>query len=338
MTWGRGGTWAVIAVAVLLVGTGCAPQRTDESQQISTEIRALPGVTQTTHDYFNVFTKGQRFGVTVTVSPAATADQLAAIWELFTKRVREVGFSQHDVTLTVVAPCTTPDPSSDCSKVTSAVDADAKHQNRPPFADWVRLRQLAHIGGVDISTAYSGPAPRVTVDVAVTSSQPGRPADHRDITAAFRQIAGDFAALSDAGWHVGPASGAYPALSTEQGFPDISAVALWERLNALAPTSSRFTSRSAHKDQKDVQYSTARHYLNTTYAEVPTAAEAQLRGIALQQLELLKQFGQPGIYELHGNKTSVTVWLGGCMGEMPPSQRSSAVEAEMREKFESCPR
>lgn len=338
MKWGHRGIWTVVAVAVVLLGTGCAPQRTEESQQISTQIRALPGVTETTHDYFNVFTKGQRFGLTVSVVPDVTADQLSAIWELFTKRVREVGFSQHDVTLTVVAPCTTQDTSSSCSKVTSAIDADAKRQPAPPFADWVRLRQSPNVGSADITTAYSGPAPRVTVDVSIKGRQPGRPTDYRDITRALHQIAGDFAALSDAAWRVGPVVGAYPALSTEQGFPDISAVALWERLNAVAPTSARFTARSAHKDQKDVQYSTARHYLNTTYAEVPTATEAQLRGIALAQLELLKQFGQPGIYELHGNKTSVTVWLGGCMGEMPPSLRSSAVEAEMRATYETCPR
>ncbi|MFV8308312.1 hypothetical protein [Mycobacteroides chelonae] len=337
MKWGRGRAWTIFATAVILLGAGCAPQRTEEAQQISTQIRALSGVTETTHDYANVFTKGQRFGLTVTVAPAVTAEQLTAIWDLFTRRVREVGFSQHDVTLTVATPCAIQNNLSGCSKVTSAVDPGAERQSAPPFADWVRLRQLTNIGGVDISTAYSGPEPRVTVDVAVKSREAGKPVDYRDITTAFQQIAGDFASLSGAAWHVGPVVGPYPALSTERGFPDISAVALWERLNAIAPTSSRFTSRSARKDQNNVQYSTARHYLNTTYAEVPTANQAQLRETAVRQLELLKRFGQPGIYELHGDKTGITVWLGGCMGEMPPSQRSSAVEAEMRGMYESCP-
>lgn len=335
--WGRGRAWTIFASAAILLAAGCAPQRTEESQQISTEIGTLPGVTQTTHDYANVFTKGQRFGLTVTVIPAVTAEQVTAVWDLFTKRVREVGFSQHDVTLTVVTPCTTQDATSGCSKVTSAIDPEAKQQPAPPFAEWVRLRQLPNIGGVDMAAAYSGPGPRVTMDVAVKGRQTGTPVDYPDITAAFRQIAGDFASLSGAAWRVGPVGGVYPALATERGFPDISAVVLWERLNAIAPTSSRFTSHSARKDQKDVQYSTARHYLNTTYAEVPAASEAQLRDIARQQLELLKQFGQPGIYELHANKASVTVWLGGCMGEMPPSQRTSAVEEELRGKYETCP-
>ena len=328
----------LLAALLSLTVAGCSgPEREAQSQQISDEIKAMPGVQSVEHRYQNGIAIGSALWMTVTARPDATGDQLAAVWDRFTSRVHDIGYKDHWVELTVTS-CGTGDRAERCGKVVSTVNTHTDDQTAPRYAEWLQVLRGPVVMQADLTTTYPAEAKNQgdpnPQNFTLNIGHPGAPVTAADITAIYTRLATDFGDLPGVGWSVKPEDSDYPSLEVQE-LPSADLMRLWDGLNAVAPTQARFTLQSTHDDLTSVEPSTRATYLDTVRVDLRDSA-LPVRDVALKQLGLLKASGRPGTYQAISHESTVTVWLGSCSPPPVPSEHASPLQAELRRQFEAC--
>ncbi|MGV0783240.1 hypothetical protein [Mycolicibacterium sp. XJ775] len=318
--------WLAILGVVLALGITCCQFRGSWSAGlIDNVLKSQPGVTFVTH----TVARDMGFGVRtadfqVMVSPEATADQLSALGRTFADQIHGslvyggLGANLHVSRSSESFP--------DQSGATMYVSVDpSKTTPEPPWQDWLKLAKGDYAYGIS-GSAYPGHDRRpastnLTVALRGYRDQ-GNDLAESEFAAAVRRLAMDFPD-STTEWKVFDIdTNDAPSIRSENGLPTAEHLALWERLDRLAPTKGEF-------DLEPPRFAVGK---------VPAGSERDR--IVGGQLQLIKDSGVPAVYELENEH--VTVRPGGCSKDVQePQPRMPAderLQTKLRAQFESCPR
>ncbi|MUM15792.1 hypothetical protein BI330_05340 [Mycobacterium sp. CBMA 623] len=318
----------LVVFAMMLGAVGCVPpERAVDTKKLEDGLKALPGTDAALVTNHARFSTTRRLEAKVTVRKDVTADQLAAMQNLYTKNVTE-GRYQQDIAPLALAWCDSSD-RPDSRFVCTLCPSDSESQpsptncswvksragDTPPNADWLRLWRADYAQNARLSTSGEKRA----VELTVTGYS-------ELVVPTFRRLMADFASLSGAGWKVNSGG---QSLSSPDGFPDDAVLLLWGQFQ-----------------KQD------RVIIESTFRRNPTAAEPNsmtvgtrgyddklIRSSAVENLTLLREFGQPVVYTASGEKGPVlVVRVGGCSlnDRSLPRPPDSPLQTELRQEFEQC--
>ncbi len=339
--------WATAIVTAALVLAGCSPDRAEESARIAEEIKALPGVENTTyyqHSNPLVVFKEPSFYLMVRPRRDVTGAQLAQVWNSFARKVFDTGYRGFRVVLDVgdcpEEPYVHGPINQSCNGLSSDVDRRNPAPPTPSYGAWLAMIQGHYAFAVHGTSTNRDNTLRQRFMFTLypqTSAAAGDdlPSQFRptDITSTYRRILKDFPELREASWDV-TATDTYraPHLEISGGAPTEQILRLWDELSIIqVPSAAEFVMNSAGQQPDSVN--TVRTVFPRSDPELQKA-ETDGKQRTLAQLEILKKFGQPIKYEATvTGQGPVTVFVNGC-SDSP----GSGWTADLRNKYETCHR
>lgn len=316
----------VVLGAVLIAGvTGCDFGGSRAADAIDDVLKSQPGVTSVTH----TVSSNDGFGVRtasfdVYVSTDATADQLSALGRTFTDQVNGSRVYDDKGASMNVRRSAQSFPAQTGSTMYVGV-APEKTTPEPPWQDWLKLSQGDYAYEITGSASPDDgwqPA-RTSLTVTLRSyDHVHDPLAASEFAASVRRLIADFADSTTA-WHVFDAdSNNAPSIRSGHGLPTAEQLALWEALDRLAPTNGLFDLEPPRVSVEDM----------------PAGADGD--GVAVDQLQLVKNSGLPAVYEIEDEQ--ITVRPGGCSKDaQEPQPRTPPLmdrQTKLRAQFERCPR
>jgi hypothetical protein len=229
----RGLGCALLVVALSLVGCSeVAPDRHQQVDQLTDQIRSMPGVRGASSELTDDIPKGYvHFWLSVEVAEDVTRDQVAAITTRYLDELRSVDYSAYQTELDV-----------HLGRNLFAVDSGRLPVDNPPQIisqgrDWVALRHEFPSATVKLRAAITraGSVPVVEADrghPALGAIEFPDPADYTAVTAAVTTLGARYPQLASGVWTL-DASKTHPAEVTSfQRLPSPAELAVWSSLNA----------------------------------------------------------------------------------------------------------
>ncbi|MDT5082569.1 MAG: hypothetical protein QOJ80_7206 [Mycobacterium sp.] len=229
----RGLSCALLVVALTLVGCSeVAPDRHRQVDQLTDQIRSMPGVQGASSELTNDIPSGYvHFWLSVDVAEDVTPDQVAAITTRYLDELRSVDYSAYTTELDVHR-----------GENLFAVDSgrlpvDNADQIVSQGRDWVGLLREFPSATTKLRAAITraGSVPIVEADrghPALGAIQFPEPADYTAVSGAVATLGARFPQLAGGVWTI-DASKAHPAeVMSFQRFPSPAELAVWSTLNA----------------------------------------------------------------------------------------------------------
>jgi len=232
------GRWRGLGCALLVVAwslVGCsevAPDRHQQVDQLTNQIRSMPGVRGATSELTDDIPKGYvHFWLSVEVAEDVTPDQVAAITTRYLDELRSVDYSAYQTELDVHR-------GQDLFAVDSGrLPVDNADEIVSQGRDWATLVHEFPSAAVKLRAAITraGAVPAVEADrghPALGAIEFPDPADYTAVTAAVTSLGARFPQLASGVWTI-DASKTHPAVVTSfQRLPSPAELAVWSALNA----------------------------------------------------------------------------------------------------------
>jgi hypothetical protein len=224
---------ALLVVALSLVGCSeVAPDRHQRVDQLTDQIRSMPGVRGASSELTDDIPKGYvHFWLSVDVAEDVTPDEVAAITTRYLDELRTVDYSAYTTELDVHR-------GEDLFAVDSGrLPVDNADQIVSQGRDWVGLNGEFPSATVKLRAAIirAGAVPVVEADrghPALGAIQFPDPADYTAVSAAVTSLGARFPQLANTVWTI-DASKTHPAeITSFQRLPSPPELAVWSTLNA----------------------------------------------------------------------------------------------------------
>lgn len=319
----RRALWSVL-VAVLCVLTACSaqpPDRRADAEQLSAQIRAMPGVQSTAAEVADRAAEGRVYvWLTVEVDPGATAEQVAAVTDRYLQGLRSVDYSGYQTELVIAAG--TSRFTLDAGARPDAADDQIVRQVR----DWVVLRR--ELPGSTVELRAVTPV----VGSIVLPEQAG----HAAVGAAVTTLAERFPPLSNGAWTLSAGKSRPSMVVTAQRLPTPTELAVWDALDAdqRIPHGTALLINAPKTPPVWIS--------QQTLSRDPGAAVE----LATRQLPTVATLPTPVLYtageQLQGHRNyygqvlrPVAVTVGGCTAR---NYRPDAAEQALIDRYENCRR
>lgn len=319
----RRARWPLIALALCLL-TACAPQPPDRraaAEQLTVQIRAMPGVRSAGSEVADRPAEGRVYvWLTVEVEPEADEQQVAAITTRYLQGLRNADYTDYQTELTV---------NQGASRFT--VDAAARPDTNDDrivrqARDWVALRR-----------EFTGAAVGLhAVDPVAGSISLPDPGGYTAVGAAVATLAERFARLSNGAWTIGAGKSDPADIVTAQRLPTPAELAVWNTLNADRSI-AHVTALLINAPKAPPVWISEQ-----TLTRDPAAAVE----LATRHLPTVATLAPPVLYtagdQLQGHRNyngqsvgPVAVTVGGCT---PRTYRPDAAEQALIDRYETCRR
>lgn len=221
-------------IVLTLTLTGCQqspPDRRTQADQLTEQVRALPGVAAANLDYADAFLAGNVHAwLTVDVTDAATADQIAAVAARYLEGLRAVDYGGYDTELDIRHGWNLFAVDSGQHAVTNTDQIIGQAR------DWAALRHEFSRATVTLRATVTHPpqsSARPDLGHASIGTIDMPDADYASVTSAITTLGARFPQLSAGTWTVSATNHARTAqISTSQRLPTGQELAMWGTLNA----------------------------------------------------------------------------------------------------------
>ena len=325
----------LVVVALSLIGCAeVAPGRRTQADELTNQIRSMPGVLSASNDVIDTVAMGNvHFWLSVEVAEDVTADQVAAITSRYLDGLRSVDYSDYQTELDVHR-----------GENLFAVDSgrypvDNVDQVVSEAGDWVALRREFPSATVTLRATITHPT-----NVAMTEADRGHPtlgsiefpdpADYTAVTAAVTTLGARFPQLAGGTWTI-DASKAHPAeITTSQRLPTPAELGVWSSLNAdqAIPHVDALTINAQHPPAVWMSEQTISHdpavavQLAANHLPIVAGLPRPVLYTATDQLQARRDF--------YGRSTApVAVSIGGCTVRTYPPDPN---EQRFVDLYENC--
>jgi hypothetical protein len=333
---GPSGSIAAAMVAVTAVSCSLLFDNRDDAAELERQIRSMAGVAHTDMDYHSDFENGERFILTVQLSPDATDGQAADVGRSFAQGVAKRKLNSHQTDLDLRRPSDPPPPKNN---YTNDYSDAGFHFGRNDTTESPTADDVADSAALWFRTAKSPAALRVdllqpTWNGAHDSRQLSvtlRPeATHADALALQASEHG----LADAWWQVSIVGDQtyrpHDYSSTPQP-PTDSELELWRQISTVIGVSEEAKGSTRVPALKNEQAET------TIEISLPYGAGAapDAHRIAVAVAELMTGYHHPAQLTANTGEGPAEIIVGGCYRHDAKHVRA-AIEIEMSAKYEKC--
>jgi hypothetical protein len=332
---------AVLAVAAC---TSAPPDRHAQVDQLTQQLRAMPGVVTAGNTFGDNAAQGPAFfEVDLEVADNVAADQLAAITAAYLDDLRAVDYTGYRAQLDVRRDGSVFVVDEPLARRATNVDeplgrpVSNRDQILAQARSWVALRQQFAGSAITLRAAVGndGDPPGRSPVTSGTIELPDV-ADYTAVAAAVGTLASTFGDLATGDWRIS-AGKQHPAeIRTTRRLPTAQEMELWNTLNADqsiphadvftingAVTGPLWVSEKIPADDNDMAVRLAQHHLPLVARLLPPVLYS-----ATNQYQ--------GHIGFHGQATGpVTILIGGCM---PRDFRPSPAEQALVDRYETCRR
>jgi hypothetical protein len=325
--------WSLALVATALTIAACAsapPNRSSQVNELTQQIRALPGVVGATNTFGDGGPQGPAyFEVDVDVDDSVTGDQVATIGARYLDGLASVDYTGYRAELDVHR-------GGNVLLVDTGVRrVSNRDQILAQARSWVALRQQFPGSTVALRAAIShaGDAPSNMVPTSGRLELPD-PTNFTAVAAAVNTLAASFADLTAGEWTITSGKQHPAEIRTLRRLPNPAEMELWNTLNAEQSI--------PHADVFTINGAPAPFWVSE---KIPADDTAMAVRLAEQHLPIVARLPAPVLYSAtnqyqghigyKGEATGpVTIMIGGCMKR---SYRPSPAEQALIERYANCP-